>query len=181
MVPKKPKDFCLCLYKPKSTARRVDGEQRDKEGIPGVNSNSRGASWSSSRRNKSTHYRLNTTRGIGGKVESLSHVVRELREAIDIQNSSKVVQSRKLEEPKAQTTALVESDIGQLLTTGEAYEFLKSKGFDKSIGTFRRALAEALQSGVLSESMTRYGLSANFDTRKSANPKDNSTKWLFFV
>ena len=107
--------------------------------------------------------------------------MRELREAIDIQNSSKVVQSRKLEELKARTTALVESDIGRLLTTGEAYEFLKSNSFDKSIGTFRRALAEALQSGVLPDQLTQYGLSANFDTRRKANPKDNSTKWLFFI
>lgn len=107
--------------------------------------------------------------------------MRELREALDIQSSSKVVQSRKIESPTARPPALVKTDVGQLLTTGEAYELVKSKGFDKSIGTFRRALAEALQSGTLSESLTQYGLSANFDTRKAANPKDNSTKWLFFT
>lgn len=79
-----------------------------------------------------------------------------------------------------ESVILPSSSTGQSLTTGEAYEVLKAKGFSKSIGTFRRSLADGLKSNVLPESLSQYGMIADFKTRRSANPKDNSIKWLYF-
>lgn len=108
-------------------------------------------------------------------------MVSELREAIDSrQGRPEVVQSRKTESAPVQSAAPT-SSTGQLLTTGEAYEVLKGKGFDKSINTLRRSLADALQSGALPESLARYGLLADFEVRRNANPKDNRVKWLYFT
>ena len=107
----------------------------------------------------------------------------ELREATHIGKSSlQVDQSRKTEVMAIPSASVeVKTGTGQLLTTGEAYEVLRAKGFDKSINTFRRALSDSLKSGVLPESLlSRYGLLANFEIRLAANPKDNSVRWLHF-
>lgn len=61
-----------------------------------------------------------------------------------------------------------------LLTTGEAYDEAKRRGYAKSVGTFRRSL----RSGVMPTDLERIGLEANWDIRSQANPKDNSVKWL---
>ena len=60
------------------------------------------------------------------------------------------------------------------LTTGEAYGELKNRGYEKSLGTFRRTLRN---SGV-TEELEKLGVSADFEVRKQANPKDNSVRWL---
>lgn len=66
------------------------------------------------------------------------------------------------------------------LTTGEAYERLTKKGFDRAINTFRRWLADAIREGELQPALTDWGLEANFELRRAANPKDNSVRWLRF-
>ena len=60
------------------------------------------------------------------------------------------------------------------LTTGEAYGELQNRGYEKSLGTFRRTLRD---SGV-TEELEDLGLIADFDVRNQANPKDNSVRWL---
>ena len=60
------------------------------------------------------------------------------------------------------------------LTTGEAYTELEKRGYDKSLGTFRRTLRD---SGITAE-LEELGLEANFEVRNAANPKDNSVRWL---
>ena len=60
------------------------------------------------------------------------------------------------------------------LTTGEAYSELRNRGYERSLGTFRRILRD---SGV-TEELEEIGLSADFEMRKQANPTDNSVRWL---
>ena len=60
------------------------------------------------------------------------------------------------------------------LTTGEAYVELQRRGYEKSQGTFRRTLRE----GKISKELENLGLSADFEVRNAANPKDNSVRWL---
>ena len=62
------------------------------------------------------------------------------------------------------------------LTTGEAYGELQNRGYEKSLGTFRRTLRE---NGV-TEELEDLGLIANFEVRNQANPKNNSVRWLKF-
>ena len=50
----------------------------------------------------------------------------------------------------------------------------------KSLPTFRRALKDAIDLGQLPDELTALGLVADFETRRSANPKDNQVKWLRF-
>lgn len=77
-----------------------------------------------------------------------------------------------------QSVALPDN-TAQLLTTGEAYQLLKTRGFSKSINTLRRNLADALQTGALPEVLKQYGLLADFGIRRNSNPKDNSVRWLY--
>lgn len=63
-----------------------------------------------------------------------------------------------------------------LLTTGEAHQEAQRRGYTKSVGTFRRSL----RGGVIPVELEKIGLRADWDTRKQANPKDNSVKWLNF-
>lgn len=70
-----------------------------------------------------------------------------------------------------------EPSIGSLGTT-EAWEKLKTIGYQKSLPTFRRNLAVAITAGELPADLTALGLVADFETRRSANPKDNSVRWL---
>ena len=60
------------------------------------------------------------------------------------------------------------------LTTGEAYGELQNRGYERSLGTFRRTLRN---SGV-TEELQDLGLIADFKLRNQANPKDNSVRWL---
>lgn len=60
------------------------------------------------------------------------------------------------------------------LTTGEAYAELQNRGYEKSQGTFRRTLKE----GQVPEELEALGLKADFEVRNTANPKDNSVRWL---
>lgn len=60
------------------------------------------------------------------------------------------------------------------LTTGEAYAELQSRGYEKSQGTFRRAL----RNSKVTEELEELGLIADFEVRNQANPKDNSVRWL---
>jgi predicted DNA-binding protein len=70
-----------------------------------------------------------------------------------------------------------EPSIGSLGTT-EAWERLKAIGYQKSLPTFRRTLAPAITAGELPDDLRTLGLVADFETRRSANPKDNSVRWL---
>jgi hypothetical protein len=66
--------------------------------------------------------------------------------------------------------------LGGLLTTGEAYAIAKSKGYDKSPGTFRRSL----RLPPIPRELERIGLSADWQKRADGNIKDNRLKWLRF-
>ena len=66
-----------------------------------------------------------------------------------------------------------------VLTTGELFMALEGKGYQKSIGTLRRALKLAIETGNLPDDLTALGVTADFEVRRSANPKDNSVRWLF--
>jgi hypothetical protein len=74
----------------------------------------------------------------------------------------------------------VPSKFGDAMTTGEAYEQLTSRGYTKKIGTLRRALKEGLDSGQLPPDLSQLGLLADWEKRRTANPKDNSNRWLSF-
>jgi hypothetical protein len=66
--------------------------------------------------------------------------------------------------------------LSSLLTTGEAYAIAKTKGYDKSPGTFRRSLRLP---PILRE-LERLGLSADWQKRADGNIKDNRLRWLRF-
>ena len=65
------------------------------------------------------------------------------------------------------------------LTTGELFAALEGKGYARSLGTLRRALRGAIDVGMLPDDLIGLGVTADFETRRSASPKDNSTRWLF--
>lgn len=50
--------------------------------------------------------------------------------------------------------------------------------YPKSLPTFRRVLRVAIDLGQMPEELADLGLVADFETRRSANPKDNQVKWL---
>ena len=66
------------------------------------------------------------------------------------------------------------------LTTGEAYQQAQLQGLNHSVGTFRRWLKTALTSETLPTQLQALGLEADWQKRKSSNPKDNSLRWLRF-
>jgi len=70
-----------------------------------------------------------------------------------------------------------EPSTGMLGTT-EAHEQLQAIGYSKALPTFRRYLATAIGTGELPTDLVALGLVADFEVRRSANPKDNSARWL---
>lgn len=91
--------------------------------------------------------------------------------------------------PKAIASPLIEavkdspsfaSQSGEWLVTGEAYRIASSRGLGKSQGTFRRWLADLIATSRMPPELEKLGLVADLDTRRSANPKDNSVRWLRF-
>jgi Ribbon-helix-helix protein, copG family len=104
----------------------------------------------------------------------------------DIEERLMALEGRSAERPSPPIAAVVttsppkpkrEPSPGMLGTT-EAWEQLKAIGYSKSIGTFRRAMASAIELGKLPSDLMALGLSADFDIRRNSNPKDNSTRWL---
>ena len=65
------------------------------------------------------------------------------------------------------------------LTTGELFVALEGKGYPRAIGTLRRALKAAIDVGQLPDDLSGLGVTADFELRRSANPKDNSLRWLW--
>ena len=70
-----------------------------------------------------------------------------------------------------------EPSTGMLGTT-EAHQQLQAIGYSKALPTFRRYLATAIGFGELPTDLVALGLVADFEVRRSANPKDNSVRWL---
>lgn len=70
--------------------------------------------------------------------------------------------------------------LGEWLTTGEAYFVAVSRGLEKSRVRFGVWLRDAFENGKLTPELEKIGLVADFDTRRKANPKDNSVRWLRF-
>lgn len=70
-----------------------------------------------------------------------------------------------------------EPSTGMMGTT-EAHEQLTALGYSKALPTFRRHLATAIDAGQLPDDLVALGLLADFEIRRSANPKDNSVRWL---
>ena len=106
----------------------------------------------------------------------------ELKERFKIAQKNKEYQLKVLNSspnPKPQSSQLTQNR-SQLtifdgwLTTGEAYTELQQRGYEKSQGTFRRTLKD----GKIPTELERLGLKANFEVRNTANPKDNSVRWL---
>lgn len=62
------------------------------------------------------------------------------------------------------------------LTTGEAFNEARRRGYSKAKGSFGRGL----RTGSVPEDLERLGLVANWEVREKTNPKDNSVKWLKF-
>jgi len=62
------------------------------------------------------------------------------------------------------------------LTTGEAFNEAKRRGYSKAKGSFGRGL----RTGSVPAELERLGLVANWEVREQANPKDNSVRWLRF-
>lgn len=85
------------------------------------------------------------------------------------------LQNEQQSKPKLAQSKLPKFEDG-LLTTGEAYEEAKQRGYTKSVGTFRRSL----RGGTMPAELEQIGLKADWDIRSQANPKDNSVKWLKF-
>ena len=100
---------------------------------------------------------------------------------IDFANQPVAVENKEVAIDIPTATQPMPPNQAEALTTVEAYKVMKKKhGFSKSITTFKRWVADALESETLGAELTRYGLSADFATRKSANPKANRVKWLYF-
>jgi predicted DNA-binding protein (UPF0278 family) len=104
------------------------------------------------------------------------------KEILDIKaqlNGNKVdysssLKASKVVYPVAQSSLL--SKNGKWLTTGEAHAEMQSRGYTKSIGTFRRSL----RGGVIPAALEQIGLEADWSVRNQANQKDNSVRWLRF-
>ena len=71
-----------------------------------------------------------------------------------------------------------ESNPSEWLTVGEAYQVAVARGFDKSDVTFRRCLKNALAADSMPEELSRIGLIGDFNSRRLANPSNNSSRWL---
>ena len=65
------------------------------------------------------------------------------------------------------------------LTTGEILPLLQGRGYPKGIAMLRRSLRRAIELGQLPDDLAAMGIRADFETRRSGNPKDNSLRWLF--
>lgn len=76
--------------------------------------------------------------------------------------------------------APVISRNGEWLAAREAYARLTGLGYHRSVTTFRRWLSDAISSEQLPLELTKLGLQADFKTRRQANPKDDSVRWLRF-
>lgn len=67
-------------------------------------------------------------------------------------------------------------DRSDWLTVGEAFAVARSRGFTKSIKTFRRAIAMH----PLTPELQALGLQLDWVWRQTQNPKDNTCRWLKF-
>ncbi len=81
--------------------------------------------------------------------------------------------------PEAKVQAQ-QSSPSEWLTVGEAYQVAVARGFDKSDVTFRRCLKNALAADLIPQELSRIGLVADFNSRRLANPSNNSLRWLRF-
>ena len=72
-----------------------------------------------------------------------------------------------------------EAPIEGRYTTGEILPLLQGRGYCKGIATLRRSLRRAIELGMLPDDLAALGVRADFEVRRSANPKDNSLRWLF--
>ena len=80
--------------------------------------------------------------------------------------------------PSTRPAKTREASIGAL-TTGELFVALERKSYARSLVTLRRALARAIELGMLPDDLAAMGVRADFETRRSANPKNNAIRWLF--
>ena len=79
--------------------------------------------------------------------------------------------------PSVRPTKTKEASIGAL-TTGELFVALERKSYARSLVTLRRALRGAIELGMLPGDLAAMGVRADFEVRRSSNPKDNSVRWL---
>jgi len=70
------------------------------------------------------------------------------------------------------------AETSALLTAGEAYRALQSRGYRKVSRSFRRSIAQAIQSGAIPEDLLTLGLVADFEIKAKGNPNNNSLRWL---
>lgn len=104
------------------------------------------------------------------QVKSLKQERDSFSEQLEVKESS--IPDAKL--PTEQTSP------GDWLTVGEAYQVATARGLDKSDVTFRRWLKNAIAVGSMPEELRCIGLLADFNSRRLANPSNNSLRWLRF-
>jgi len=83
-------------------------------------------------------------------------------------------------EETAEDSPTFTNQLSEWFVAGEAYRIASSRGLEKSQVTFRRWLADLIATGRMPPELERLGLVADLDTRRKANPKDNSVRWLRF-
>ena len=117
-------------------------------------------------------------KSIESRLKKHSDLIRGLQESKKSQeNTPKVLNPVDNSKPKSSQPVINRSQLTIFdgwLTTGEAYTQLQVRGYQKSQGTFRRTLKK----GKVTTELENLGLTADFEVRKQANPKDNSVRWL---
>lgn len=113
---------------------------------------------------------------IESKIDNISEQINQIAKTSQKTHSSPLV-----DHPKQKSSPLVVhssplTNSEGWLTTGEAFNEAKRRGYSKAKGSFGRGL----RSGSVPEDLETLGLVANWEVRQQANPKDNSVKWLKF-
>ena len=137
---------------------------------------------SSQQSTESSHLVLNSLekrlKSVESQLREHSAMIREFKDSQKSQEKSQeVLNSIDNPKPKSSQPVLNRSQLTIFdgwLTTGEAYSQVQERGYEKSQGTFRRTLAN----GKVPQELEILGLTADFDVRRQANPKDNSVRWL---
>ena len=111
------------------------------------------------------------------EIDALTARVTALEGKTPLSNRYPVDEVRPSERPSS-PAKVREPSIEGRYTTGELFVALEGKGYARALGTLRRALKAAIDIGMLPDDLSALGVAADFEVRRSANPKDNSVRWL---
>lgn len=113
---------------------------------------------------------------IESKIDKVSEKIDQIGKSGQKTHSSPLVDhSEQKSSPLVVHSSPLKSPEGWL-TTGEAFNEAKRRGYSKAKVSFGRGF----RSGSVPEDLERLGLVANWKVRQQANPKDNSVRWLRF-